>query len=450
MLSGMIFCPVSPSYSTIELEHAVKIINPHCIFAGNSTIEKLKKMALEKICNVISNIYEIDDSGSVGSFCGFLKEKTSIKPTLETCNGREQVAAILLSSGTTGLQKAVQITHTNFIAQNYAVRHPYYDDGQHGQETVIATVPLFHVFGIVAFLSNALFKGYTIVLMPRFQLEKYIDTVYKYKATILHVPPKIVGLLATNLHINPNHLKSVKELRVGSSALTVTLVEKIKSKYPFIKCIKQGYGLTECTAVCHMQTPVYGKHCVIGSVGCLVPNVRAKVVDIDTRKSLEANKPGEILIQGLVVTKGYFNNDEATRNTMEGNWLKTGDIGYYDNKGNFYVIDRLKELIKCNGFQVSPTELENLLISLNGIADVAVVGIPDDLSGELPHAFIVKNSKLTLTKREIINYINDKVSSYKRLRGVTFLDAIPRNSVGKILRRELKKIDTNEKFYAKL
>lgn len=129
-------------------------------------------------------------------------------------------------------------------------------------------------------------------------------------------------------------------------------MEKIKSKYPLIKGIKQGYGLTECTATCHMQTPYYGKHCKIGSIGCLIPNVKAKIVDIDTRKSLKENEAGEILIKGPVVTKGYFNNDDATRNTMDNDWLKTGDIGYYDTNGNFYVIDRLKELIKCNGFQV--------------------------------------------------------------------------------------------------
>jgi len=206
-----------------------------------------------------------------------------------------------------------------------------------------------------------------------------------------------------------------------------------------LEFIQQAYGLTEATFVLcinkHPTETYKPGHC-----GKLVPGVEVKVVDVKTGKSLGANKEGEICVRGLSVMRGYLRNEAATSNAIDKDkWLHTGDIGYYDEDRYFFIIDRLKELIKYKAYQVAPAEIEGILMSHPSVKDAAVVGIPDDAAGELPKAYVVKVPGSQVEARELIEWVSGKLSPQKRLRGgVEFVMEIPKNPTGKILRRLLR------------
>ena len=200
-----------------------------------------------------------------------------------------------------------------------------------------------------------------------------------------------------------------------------------------------GFGITEASPATHFS-PLHNTK--IGSVGAPLSRTKSKIIDIDTGEALAANQPGELCIKGPQVMKGYLNNPEATKQAIDSfGWLRTGDIAYYDEDGDFFVVDRLKELIKVKGSQVSPTELEDLILRHPAVADVAVIGVPDDYAGELPRAYVVKKPGTSMNEEELKSFLHSKVAPYKQLKGgVHFVESIPKSSTGKILRRELKAV----------
>ncbi|KPJ20010.1 putative 4-coumarate--CoA ligase 3 [Papilio machaon] len=200
-----------------------------------------------------------------------------------------------------------------------------------------------------------------------------------------------------------------------------------------------GYGMTESSPVT-LMTPYIYPYNKVGSVGQLIPSTQARIVSLTTGDNLHAHKSGELYLRGPQVMKGYWNNEAATRETVDNEgWLHTGDVAYYDEDHYFYIVDRTKELIKVKGNQVSPTEIESVIMEQPEVADVAVVGIPDALAGEVPKAFVVLKANHKLTEKQIYDVVAQKLTKYKRLEGgVAFLHSIPRNAAGKILRNELK------------
>ena len=203
----------------------------------------------------------------------------------------------------------------------------------------------------------------------------------------------------------------------------------------FFPC--EGYGLTECSPGSHMSPLGNAK---IGSIGSPLSRTQAKIVDLSTGEALGPNQRGELCVKGPQMMKGYLNNPEATGEIIDSSgWLHTGDIAYYDADKHFFIVDRLKELIKVKAAQVSPSELENVIRLHPAVADVAVIGIPDDYAGELPRAFVVKKAGALLTQQELNHFVDPKVAPHKKLKGgVQFVDSIPKSNTGKILRRELK------------
>jgi acyl-CoA synthetase (AMP-forming)/AMP-acid ligase II len=198
-----------------------------------------------------------------------------------------------------------------------------------------------------------------------------------------------------------------------------------------------GFGLTELSPVSHVCRRE--KLETEGIIGSPLPMTASKIIDVETGKSLGRNINGELCVKGPQVMKGYLNNPEATKAMIDKDgWLHTGDWGYYDDENDFFVVDRIKDIIKVKGFQVSPTELENLLKTHPNIADVAVIGVPDSRAGELPRAYVVPKPGVTVTEQELNDFMKDKVAAFKQLNGgVEILDAIPRNPTGKILRKDL-------------
>ncbi|XP_030036697.2 probable 4-coumarate--CoA ligase 1 [Manduca sexta] len=357
----------------------------------------------------------------------------------------DEVCLIPYSSGTTGLPKGVMLTHKNLVSNLKQVKCPKMmkNEGDKSNYEIVLTVPpFFHIYGFNGILNYNLSLGYHVVTMPKFTPDDYIKCLVEYKPTILFVVPSLLAFLATHPFVKKNHLESVETIMVGAAPTTDSMLEKF-----LLKCEKtkdeikllQGYGMTESSPVT-LLTPYnypYGK---VGSVGQLVPSTQARVVSLTTGEMLGPHKSGELWLRGPQVMKGYWNNEAATKETVDSEgWLHTGDVAYYDEEHFFYIVDRTKELIKVKGNQVSPTELESIIMELPEVADVAVVGVPHSLAGEVPKAFVVLKPNHKLTEKAVYDAVANKLIKYKHLEGgVQFLDAIPRNVAGKILRNELK------------
>ena len=308
---------------------------------------------------------------------------------------------------------------------------------------------LTDLLGLTCLVHQTLYQGYKLVVMERFDIEKWCAHVQNYRITFSYVVPPVVLLLSKHPVVDKYDLSSLRMMNSGAAPLTHELVEAV---YARIKCgIKQGYGLSETSPTTHTQ-PWEEWRTSIGSVGKMLPNMEAKYMtmpeDGSEPREVSAGEVGELYMKGPNVFQGYHNNPAATAECLTDGWFRTGDVGYQDKNGNFYITDRVKELIKYKGFQVAPAELEGILVDHEAIDDVAVIGIESEAHGtEVPLAYIVRSatSKSSGASAEqeaanIIKWLDGKVAYHKRLRGgVRFVDAIPKSVSGKILRRVLKK-----------
>ena len=342
----------------------------------------------------------------------------------------EDLVALPYSSGTTGFSKGVMLTHRNLVAnlvQTSACLEITED------EKFMAFLPFFHIYGMTVIMNQGLYHGVTLVSMPRFELEPCLQAVQDYKVTRFFLVPPIVVLLAKHPAIDKYDLSSVKRAFSGAAPLDA---ETAKAASDRIGCrLSQGYGLTETSPVSHIVAD--NEKVVAGSVGSTVPNTECKIADVAAGVELGRNEDGEIWIRGPQVMKGYLNNDQATKNSIDDDgFFHTGDIGHIDDHDRYFIVDRLKELIKYKGFQVAPAELEALLLSHPNIADVAVIGVVDEAGEEVPKAFVV--FKEPQDPDEIMEFVAARVAPHKKIRRVEVVDQIPKSATGKILRRILR------------
>ena len=343
------------------------------------------------------------------------------------------VVALPYSSGTTGMPKGVMLTHSNLIANLLQ----FESSGMATSEDVLLGVlPMFHIYGLVAIVNTGVYRGCTVVTMPRFDLEQYLSHVEKYRVTVAHIVPPIVLALAKHPVVDRYDTSALHTIFSGAAPLGRELCQAVAERLGVR--VKQGYGMTETSPATHIS-PVDDESDKHGSVGHLVAGTECRLVNTETGLDAEPGRDGEIWIRGPQVMRGYLNNPEATTATLDADgWLHTGDVAFRDEDGHFFIVDRVKELIKYKGFQVPPAELEALLLTHPAVADAAVVGIPDDEAGELPKAFVVLRGEASAD--ELKAHVAAHVAHYKQLHDVVFIDAIPKSPSGKILRRMLKGI----------
>jgi acyl-CoA synthetase (AMP-forming)/AMP-acid ligase II len=345
----------------------------------------------------------------------------------------DAIAVMPYSSGTTGFPKGVMLTHRNVIAQCLAIESVTDGDVILPGAAVIAVLPFFHIYGIMAFLTYGLMRGAKLITMPRFDLEQYIQLARKYEVPLLHVVPPI--LLALAKYPGELQLPHLKAALAGAAPLSAELAEEFARRTG--ATVYQVYGMTEVSGATHLGSPLPGRN-KPGSIGCLIGNAEARVVSTETGIDVAAGERGEIWVRGPFVMKGYFENPEATALTIDGDgWLHTGDVGHIDGDGDFWIVDRVKELIKYKGLQVAPAELEAVLLQHPAVADCAVYPKSDAEAGEIPKAAVVLKRGASATADELLQFVQTRVSPHKRVRALRFVDAIPKSPSGKILRRVL-------------
>jgi acyl-CoA synthetase (AMP-forming)/AMP-acid ligase II len=346
---------------------------------------------------------------------------------------RPDLVALPYSSGTTGLPKGVMLSHYNLVAQLCLVEGVADVRQVAETDTLLAFLPFFHIYGIVSFLSLSLHQGATIVTMPRFDLEQYLQLAQQYQVTILHLVPPVALALAKHPVVGNYDLSRVRAAFSAAAPLGETVANVLYERLGFR--ISQAYGMTEVSGASHLGPNVPEK-LKPASAGRCLPNTECKVVDAISDAPLGPGELGEILVRGPIVMQGYLNQPEATAATIDAEgWLRTGDIGYVDADGDFYIVDRAKELIKYKGLQVAPAELEAVLLGHPSIAEAAVIGIADEEAGEVPKAFVVR--KADLTPEEVIAFVAERVAPFKKVRAVEFVDQLPKSLTGKLLRRVL-------------
>jgi acyl-CoA synthetase (AMP-forming)/AMP-acid ligase II len=302
-------------------------------------------------------------------------------------------------------------------------------------DTVLAALPFFHIYGMVVIMMLGLANGSTIVSVPRFDFQEFLALVQKYRLTVLPLVPPIVLGMVKSPAVAQFDLSSVRLVFSGAAPLGEELARELSKK---LNCpVTQGYGMTEASPVTHLS-PTRNTTLKPGSAGRVIPNTEVKIVDPVTGDELGRNKDGELLMRGPQIMKGYLNKPEDTAASIDPEgWYHTGDVGYVDDDGWFFIVDRTKELIKYKGLQVAPAELEALILTHPAVADVAVIPSPDLEAGEIPKAFVVLKAGQQATAEDIMSFVAGKVAPHKRIRLLDFVPQIPKSASGKILRRVL-------------
>lgn len=421
---GGVVTMVSPLFTDEEIKTQLHDSGARFLLTIPQLLAKAREAAA---ASSVEKIFVIGEAEGAISFESLLANAGETAPA--PIFPHEDLAALPYSSGTTGFPKGVMLTHHNLVSMLCQLQA---NDALNEDDTMVCVVPMYHLYGLHVVVNLALRSGATVVTLPRYDLNQFLEVLEKYHVTVAPLVPPLVLALSRAPEVENHDLFNLRLIHCGAASLPQNVAVECSRR---LKCqIRYGYGLTEVSPLSHATVP--NKRDEPGSVGYCLPNTECKIVDPLSGAELGPNEEGEIWIRGPQVMKGYLGNPEATAEMIDEDcWLRSGDIGYVDEQGRLFVVDRLKELIKYKGRQVAPAELEAVLLLHPAIADAGVIPSPDEEAGEIPKAFVVLKSETSAA--EIMEFVAARVAPHKRVRKVEFVNEIPKSPAGKILRRIL-------------
>ncbi len=437
MAAGGVVSTCNPMYTSLELNYQFSNSRARYVVTIPSILSTVQEAIIHTSVEKIIVVSEIKQKNTVGNVLFSLQSLSEDSGSLfeiENVSSNEDIAVLPYSSGTTGLPKGVMLTHHNLVSNCCQLDHPNAQGLVNG-ETILS---ILHISGMALILFQGLYKGTKQIILPKFEPHLFLSSIEKYRVHSANLVPPLILFLSKHEDVTKYDLTSLNNVTSGAAPLGSEVLIQNACSRTGIQIIRQSYGLTETSPVTHMKPLQMGMQ-KPRSIGPPLPNQNCKVVNPESGIICDANEQGEIVISGPNVMKGYLNKPDDTMKCIDNNgWFYTGDIGYYDHDGHFYITDRLKDLIKVKGYQVPPAELEALLLHHPSILDVAVVGVPHERFGEAPKAFVVRNTDY-LTETDVVQYVKDNISEHKWLSGgVEFMESIPKSASGKILRRNLR------------
>lgn len=425
---GVTVTPMNPALKPNEISYQLNHSKSKCYIYQGHCAEKAKE-AVKQVSHPIHQIiYDGDVSNTVISFQSLYSQQVTAKENIP----EDTLAVIIYTSGTTGKPKGVMLTHQN-AASMCQMLIEHLDLNEDDRSYMI--LPLFHVNSIHFTLSVPLLIGGSVVLRHRFNADDMLENIHRCKPTYLVAVPTVYNLLADfpEEFIHSYDLSSIKFASCGGAPLSLSEIRKFESKYPFQ--IVEAWGLSEAACV-STKNPLHGKK-KVGSIGVPLPGQEVMVVN-EHGNELPPFEKGELIVKGKNVMAGYFNNPDETSKTLKKGWLYTGDIGYQDDEGYFYIVDRKKDVIIRGGINIYPKEVEEVLYQIPEVREAAVVGIYDQKYGEEVLAYVSLQKASIMDEDDIIRYCKEKLANYKCPKKIVILDSLPKNSVGKISKVTLK------------
>ena len=445
--AGGVVVAINPQYKSREVEFQVRDAGVRVIIALNGLKEMLAAIRVSAGIKTIL-LTDVDEAASMTHWRGRtggcrlgedyrLDEALAEPGTVPAAQvSPEDVAVFQYSGGTTGIPKGAVGLHRNLVANSFMFRR-WLTGLQDWQETTLLAIPLYHVYGMVVGMSVSVLLGSKMVLVPDPRnLPDLLWNIEEYQASFFPGVPTLYALINRDADVQAGkyNLRSIKACISGSAPLLKEIQERFEALTG--AHLMEGYGLSEAPTATHCN-PMFGEKRP-GSIGLPLPDVDCRIVDMDDGETpVPPGEPGELLIRSPQVMRGYHNQLEETALALRNGWLHTGDIARMDADGYFYIIDRLKDLIKVGGLQVWPREIEEILTSHPGVSDAAVARIPDPVRGEAPKAWVVLRPGVSLSAEELQSWCESSLAHFKVPVEVEFVSTLPHNSVGKVLRREL-------------
>jgi long-chain acyl-CoA synthetase len=348
----------------------------------------------------------------------------------------QDIACLQYTGGTTGTSKGAMLTHANLVGNAAQFRETMHVE-RGRQPTAVAALPLFHIYALLCVMITSITVGGTVVIMPRFTARAALSVIRRYRPTIFHGVPTMYVAFINEPNAKKFGIESLKLCTSGGGPLPVDVREKFEALTG--GRLLEGYGLTETSPVTHFN-PI-DRAARSGSIGLTIYGTEARIMDLETgTREMPIGEPGEIVIRGPQVMKGYWNNPQETALVLRDGWLYTGDIAKRDAEGYYYIVDRKKDMIIAGGFNVYPREVEEVLFECPFVKEAGVIGVPDSYRGETVKAFVVLKDGAKATAEEVVAFCRKRLAAYKVPRQVVFRDSLPKSSVGKYLRRELRKL----------
>jgi long-chain acyl-CoA synthetase len=443
--AGAVFTAISPMHREREVECHLRDSEAKTIITLDSLFPIIKAVwprtmlrtvvltSIEEYASPSPASIPISQNPNVFTFQDFLKSDATLFNL--SINPAEDLAALQYTGGTTGTAKAAMLTHRNLVSN--AIAFGSWINGKKTKETFLTALPLFHIYGMTTSLNVPISLGAKMVLLPRFEPTKALEIIQKHKVTVFCGVPTMYQTLTASPELGQYDLTSIRVCISGASPLPPQVQKKFMEVTGGL--LAEGYGLTEASPVTHCNPVDQTMRTVkVGSIGLPLPDTDAKIVDIETgEKTLSVGEIGELAIKGPQVMKGYWRQSQETTLVFRGDWLLTGDIARMDPEGYFFIVDRKKDLIKYKDYSVYPREIEDVLYEHPAIKLCAVIGKPDLIAGEVPKAFIVLKEGKAISGKEIADFANGKIASYKAIREIELRKDLPLSSAGKVLRRVL-------------